>query len=120
MRKADFKIGQEFFSTTGRWICTDVGTRVICAIKKDMEDESWYSGPPYPAAETVFDENDQEGCVATYDQAVSQWGDEFIKAEKVRRTPITASLKKSAEDFKAGRLKKIPKEWLEDDEDPQK
>jgi hypothetical protein len=32
MKHSDFQIGTEFFTETGRWRCTDVGTRVIAAI----------------------------------------------------------------------------------------
>lgn len=70
---ADFFIGREFWTETGRWRCTDVGTRTICAISlerhevttlhpdgvqtTDITDEpSWLDGPPYALAEHVFDE----------------------------------------------------------------
>ena len=49
----------------GKWRCTDVGTRVIAAIQLDQQDESWYNGPPYAVAESVFDEYDQAGCSLT-------------------------------------------------------
>lgn len=62
MRLEDFNIGAPFFTATGTWVCTDKGTRTIAAIKVDEHDISWLSGPPYMVAETVFDENDQEGC----------------------------------------------------------
>ncbi len=62
MKKEDFKIGQEFFTDTGKWRCTDIGTRTIVAIKLDKDDKSWYNGPPYAVAEEVFDEYDFEGC----------------------------------------------------------
>ncbi len=72
---ADFYIGREFWTETGRWRCTDVGTRTICAISlesreivtlRDDEtqlrqiasDPSWFNGPPYAVAESVFDETD--------------------------------------------------------------
>lgn len=53
----DFSIGLEFWTETGLWRCTDVGTRTICAIKLEGDPRDW-SGPPYPVAEHVFDEND--------------------------------------------------------------
>jgi hypothetical protein len=63
MKHSDFKIGKEFMTAAGRWRCTDVGTRTIAAIKLDMDhDPSWYNGPPYALAESIFDENDIEGC----------------------------------------------------------
>lgn len=58
----EFNIGAPFFTATGVWVCTDKGSRTICAIKVDEHDISWLSGPPYLVVETVFDENDQEGC----------------------------------------------------------
>ncbi len=62
MRHRDFYIGREFMTATGRWRCTDVGTRTITAIKLDHEDDpSWYNGPPYAVAGYVFDEDSIEG-----------------------------------------------------------
>ena len=62
MTHADFAIGIRFFTAAGEWQCTDIGTRVIVAIKLDAPDASWYAGPPFAVAESVFDESDQEGC----------------------------------------------------------
>lgn len=54
----------EFESGGKRWRCTDVGTRTVIAVCLDdhPDDPSWYNGPPYAVAETVFDEYDQQGC----------------------------------------------------------
>ncbi len=68
MRHSDFRIGTEFFTATGRWRCTDVGTRTVVAIKLDKRDPSWYYGPPYAVVEVVFDENDLEGTSLSADQ----------------------------------------------------
>jgi len=62
MKHADFHIGLEFYTATGRCRCTDVGTRTIVAIRLDAPDTTWYIGPPYAVAEIVLDENDLEGC----------------------------------------------------------
>jgi hypothetical protein len=62
MNKDDFHIGLECYTGSGKWRCTDIGTRVIVAIKLDQTDESWYNGPPYAVAESVFDEYDMAGC----------------------------------------------------------
>jgi hypothetical protein len=63
MKHSDFRIGCEFLSGSGRWRCTDVGKRTIAAIRLNYDDDpSWYKGPPYAAAESIFDENDIEGC----------------------------------------------------------
>ena len=62
MTRNDFRIGLEFYTASGKWRCTDIGTRVIVAIKLDRDDPSWYAGPPYAVAESVFDEYDLGGC----------------------------------------------------------
>lgn len=62
MLHTDFRIGLEFHTAAGCWRCTDIGTRVIVAIRLDALDVMWYSGPPYAVAEIVLDENDLEGC----------------------------------------------------------
>jgi len=65
MKHSEFRIGQSFYTATGEWRCTDIGTRTIAAIKLDKQDVSWYSGPPYAIVETVFDEYDLDGCSLT-------------------------------------------------------
>jgi hypothetical protein len=57
LEHADFTIDREFWTETGGWRCTDVGTRTICAIKLDGDPRNW-NGPPYSVVEPVFDEND--------------------------------------------------------------
>ena len=73
LEHADFFIGREFWTETGRWRCTDVGTRTICAISLEPHEvttlhpdgvqttaisdaPSWVDGPPYAVVEHVFDE----------------------------------------------------------------
>ena len=62
MEHKDFAIGRSFWTATGEWRCTDIGTRVVVAIKLDKDDPSWYNGPPYAVAESVMDEYDFDGC----------------------------------------------------------
>jgi hypothetical protein len=83
MKHKDFKIGTEFFTSAGKWRCTDVGTRVIVAISlgprtlvrtsSEGEDAQIHErfvshdpndlvGPPYSVPELVFDEDDLKGC----------------------------------------------------------
>ena len=83
MDHGDFKIGTEFWCGVRRYRCTDVGTRVIVAIRVDGADlassdggpvtrfhldgpeaerQGWFNGPPYAVLERVFDENDLEVC----------------------------------------------------------
>jgi hypothetical protein len=90
MQHADFKIGEHFYTRTAggqtrKWRCTDVGTRVVVAIRVDSAVISehdfaarksvsrivsgaeadrlgWFDGPPYGVVEYIFDEDDFEGC----------------------------------------------------------
>ena len=83
MKHSDFFIGKEFFSATGKWRCTDVGSRVIIAISLEpremvrsyqddngaRQEERFISsdprdlaGPPYCVVEHVFDEYAVEDC----------------------------------------------------------
>jgi hypothetical protein len=84
MKLSDFRIGSEFLFSEGRYRCTDIGTRVVVAIRIDRvqkatsgpgekpvitvldqaaaEAEGWFSGPPYGVLESVLDEYDLEGC----------------------------------------------------------
>jgi hypothetical protein len=79
MRREEFAIGRPFRCGGKLWRCTDVGTRVVVAIRLDKlrvastggnrtlahheaEAEGWFRGPPYAVAETVFDEHGQEAC----------------------------------------------------------
>jgi hypothetical protein len=63
MEHSEFKIGTEFMTEVGRWRCTYVGTRVITAIRLNNDNDTWwYSGPPYPVLEHVFDEDGIQDC----------------------------------------------------------
>lgn len=63
MKQAEFHIGLEFMCGDARWRCTDVGSRLIVAIKLEQrEDKSWESGPPFAIEEIAFDEYDLDGC----------------------------------------------------------
>jgi hypothetical protein len=80
MTKDDFQIGVEFHTGAGKWRCTDVGSRVVVAIKLNQEDPSWYSGPPYAVVEWVFDEHDFGGCsLDPIDALVSEFAVEAFK-----------------------------------------
>ena len=63
MRKSDFQVGTAFYMGVTKWRCTDVGGRVIVAIRIDDEvDERNLEGPPYQVVESVVDEIDRDGC----------------------------------------------------------
>ena len=89
MKHTDFRIGIEFFAGSGKWRCTDIGTRVIVAISLEpretverscdknglwqerrflSDDPRDLIGPPYSVAEEVFDEYDLVGCCRTPDE----------------------------------------------------
>jgi hypothetical protein len=81
MDKKEFLIGQEFYTNSGLWRCTDIGTRVIVAIHLNQDDVRNYNGPPFSIPEHVFDECDIEGCsldAADFEENT----DEPIKSQK--------------------------------------
>lgn len=46
------------------WLCTDVGSRTVVAIKIEPTlGADWYRGPPYAVNETVLDEDDLLSCL---------------------------------------------------------
>jgi hypothetical protein len=66
MRLSDFHIGLEFWMSGSHWRCTDVGTRLVIAIKLEHDDDpSWYNGPPYAICEHTIDEYVQHICSLT-------------------------------------------------------
>jgi hypothetical protein len=88
MEHKEFVIGETFQCGGRQWRCTDIGTRVIIAIRLDRVDvggstsesrrrlnraeaeaKGWFNGPPYAVAESVFDENDMQGCSCEQDEA---------------------------------------------------
>jgi len=64
MKYKDFVIGKCFYTATGKWLCTDIGTRTVIAIKS-TKDKDWMNGPPYAVVEEVFNEYDFGGCRKT-------------------------------------------------------
>lgn len=85
MKLSEFVIGETFWTSTGEFRCTDIGTRVVVAIAigprasthaemvdgrrrhtTRMDDgPSWLNGPPYAAEEIVFNEYDLPACFRT-------------------------------------------------------
>ncbi len=62
MELSDFRIGQVFWIYHQKFKCTDIGTRVVVAIRANIFDEEFDPGPPYASCETVLDENDLPVC----------------------------------------------------------
>jgi hypothetical protein len=85
MELSDFAIGETFWTPAGAFRCTDIGTRVVVAVKlgppevsraesvdgelritKQIDhDASWLNGPPYNVEEVIFDANGLLGCFRT-------------------------------------------------------
>ncbi|MBX3229534.1 MAG: hypothetical protein KIT84_17050 [Labilithrix sp.] len=59
-----FEIGKAFIMSDRVWICTDVGTRTVCAVLLDDLLAAPDSGPPYSIAEHVIDRYSMEACQA--------------------------------------------------------
>jgi hypothetical protein len=96
MELSDFAIGETFCTHAGAFRCTDIGTRVVVAVKlgprevsraesvdgevritKRIDDDpSWLNGPPYAVEEVVFDENELLGCFRTEAELLADGGDE--------------------------------------------
>ena len=96
MELSDFVIGETFWTHPGAFRCTDIGTRVVVAVKlgpravsraesvdgevritKRIDDDpSWLNGPPYAVEEVVFDENELLGCFRTEAELLADGGDE--------------------------------------------
>lgn len=79
MKHGEFATGCHFHCSGHRWLCTDVGSRVIVAVRADTAEiavtengvtrrevrevtQQDLAGPPYSLAEHVFDEDDMQGC----------------------------------------------------------
>ena len=75
IRLSDFKIGFEFWMSGARWRCTDIGTRLVIAIKHELdhEDPSWYKGPPYAVVEHALEAFDLKACSLRRDEDNSQF-----------------------------------------------
>jgi hypothetical protein len=88
MQHNEFAIGATFWCGGRPWRCTDIGTRVITAILLEHDDDpSWYNGPPYAVAESVFDEYDIGGCSLEPTQDAAQSADAASRLDRrgVRR-----------------------------------
>lgn len=78
---SEFAVGKTFWCSERQWRCTDIGRRVVVAIRIDSvevgstvtelrrtlsganaEVEGWFNGPPYAVSETVFDEYSLPAC----------------------------------------------------------
>jgi hypothetical protein len=96
MELSGFVMGETFWTHHGAFRCTDIGTRVVVAVKLGLrevsraesvdgevrmtkridDDPSWLNGPPYAVEEVVFDENELLGCFRTEAELLANGGDE--------------------------------------------
>lgn len=91
MKHSEFVIGNIFYCSGRQWCCTDIGSRVVIAIRIDLTNvvcyspnlpeaqqcwslnrseatsQGWFNGPPYAVAEHVFDECDLPACTLEED-----------------------------------------------------
>lgn len=65
MKPTEFRIGMEFICGPFWWRCTDVGARMVTAIRLVEDDPRWYVGPPYMVEEVVLDEAELEDAHLT-------------------------------------------------------
>jgi len=96
MELSDFAIGETFWTRHGAFRSTDIGARVVVAVKlgpreigraenvdgelqitKRIDDDpTWLNGPPYAVEELVFDENEMLGCFRTEAELLADGEDE--------------------------------------------
>lgn len=50
LEHGNFHIGAEFWTEAGRWRCTEVGARTICAIKLEGDPRDWDGNSAYANA----------------------------------------------------------------------
>jgi hypothetical protein len=65
VKLVDVKVGMRFRCGENDWLVTDVGYRVVVAVRLTgpaQEDPTWLDGPPYALAEHVFDEHSLPVC----------------------------------------------------------
>lgn len=95
MKHSQCAIGTTFFTATGAWRCTDIGTRVVVALslgprltvrctrhadgtlteeRQLSDDPADLIGPPYSVVETVFDEYDVDRCFPTREACDAEIG----------------------------------------------
>lgn len=67
MELSEFKIGDPFWTGSGKWICTDIGTRTVIAAKYDemMNYHHKVHLDPVLCNEQVFHRYDWDGCWLT-------------------------------------------------------
>lgn len=73
----DFKINEVFWTGAGKWVCSDIGTRTILAVKYEEMIEQYGNivDDPVCCIEHPFHRYDWGGCWATeeeYNELIAQ------------------------------------------------
>jgi hypothetical protein len=101
MNHNEFVIGANFWCSGKLWRCTDIGTRVIVAIRLDRVDvestspelrrtlvyaeaeaEGLFNGPPYAGVGSVFDEDCIPACSLEPDTETEQPTEVTVRPEE--------------------------------------
>ena len=66
----EFEKGKSFWTGTGEWICTDIGTRTIAAVRKDdmIDQYGKVVEDPVSCSELIFHRYDWGGCWKTEEE----------------------------------------------------
>ena len=64
MTLKQFKIGEPFYTATGMWICVDVGTYFVLAVKESAY-QNYFQGENFGGI-TIFDRWDFGGCYLAF------------------------------------------------------
>lgn len=100
MKINDFKIGEKFYGSAGfTWLCTDKGTRTICAIMLEPDrSEVWFKGPPYMLNEKVFDEDEMSNCYTNLLDNITESLKSLGKTPSFLHEDVTKMMKEKFED----------------------
>ena len=91
MKLSDFKTNQSFFTATGEWICLDVGTRSVTAIKKsDYNIQEPWDQQDHSKIQ-IFYSFDFGGCCLTLESKFPIGSPERIK-ENIASRPLDYQL----------------------------
>lgn len=100
MKINDFQIGEQFYGSGGfSWLCTDKGTRTICAIMLEPDKESiWFEGPPYMLNEKVFDEDEIKNCYLNLSEHIIESLESLNKRPSFLNTDVIKMMNEKIQD----------------------
>jgi len=71
MKLSDFTFGESFWMSGAEYLCVDIGTHYVIAIRLTdtiKADPSWLNGPPFAVSVVAFDAYDQKVCYLTKEE----------------------------------------------------